>query len=69
VFKEIMLNVYAQKLAGPVPEFPTELEQSISAYLKSTPANIDAESATRLDKPYGASSTSGAPTLYAEPLR
>jgi hypothetical protein len=37
VFKEIMLNVYSKKLAGPVPEFPPEMEQSISIYLNSGP--------------------------------
>jgi penicillin-binding protein 1A len=37
VFKEIMLNVYRKKLAGPVPEFPSEIEQSISIYLNSGP--------------------------------
>jgi len=42
VFKEIMLNVYRKKLAGPVPEFPPEMEQSISIYLNSIPAVTDA---------------------------
>lgn len=35
VFKAIMLNVYRQKLAGPAPEFPPEMEQRISIYLNS----------------------------------
>ena len=35
VFKEIMLRVYREKLAGPVPEFPAQMEQSINNYLKS----------------------------------
>jgi penicillin-binding protein 1A len=34
VFKEIMLRVYREKLAGPVPEFPAQIEQNINAYLK-----------------------------------
>ena len=34
VFKEIMLRVYREKLIGPVPEFPAQMEQSINAYLK-----------------------------------
>lgn len=34
VFKEIMLKVYREKLAGPVPEFPAQMEQNINAYLK-----------------------------------
>ena len=37
MFKEIMLNVYSKKLAGPVPEFPPEIEQGISTYLNSGP--------------------------------
>jgi len=27
--------VYREKLAGPVPEFPAQMEQSINNYLKS----------------------------------
>ena len=34
VFKEIMLRVYREKLAGPVPEFPAQIEQNINNYLK-----------------------------------
>lgn len=34
VFKEIMLRVYRDKLLGPVPEFPAQMERSINAYLK-----------------------------------
>ena len=34
VFKEIMLRVYREKLVGPVPEFPAQMEESINAYLK-----------------------------------
>ena len=37
VFKEIMLRVYREKLAGPVPEFPAQMEQSINNYLKGEP--------------------------------
>lgn len=37
VFKEIMLRVYRERLAGPVPEFPAQMEQSINHYLKSEP--------------------------------
>jgi membrane peptidoglycan carboxypeptidase len=35
VFKEIMLRVYRERLAGPVPEFPAQMEQSINNYLKN----------------------------------
>jgi penicillin-binding protein 1A len=34
VFKEITLRVYRERLAGPVPEFPAQMEQSINNYLK-----------------------------------
>jgi penicillin-binding protein 1A len=34
VFKEIMLRVYGDKLVGPVPTFPAQMEQSINDYLK-----------------------------------
>ncbi len=35
VFKEITLRLYRERLAGPVPEFPAQMEQSIDNYLKS----------------------------------
>ena len=35
VFKEIALGVYCEKLAGPVPEFPAQMEMSINRYLKN----------------------------------
>jgi membrane peptidoglycan carboxypeptidase len=34
VFKEVMLRVYREKLAGPAPEFPAQMEESINNYLK-----------------------------------
>jgi penicillin-binding protein 1A len=34
VFREIMLGVYREKIVGPVPKFPAQMEQSINAYLK-----------------------------------
>jgi penicillin-binding protein 1A len=37
VFKEITLRVYRERLAGPVPEFPAQMEQSINHYLKREP--------------------------------
>jgi len=36
VFKEIALRVYAEKLVGPAPQFPAEMEQSINDYLNSS---------------------------------
>ncbi len=35
VFKEITLRMYRERLAGPVPEFPAQMEQSINNYLKN----------------------------------
>ena len=34
VFREIMLKAYRNKILGPVPEFPSEMEDNINAYLK-----------------------------------
>jgi penicillin-binding protein 1A len=33
VFKELMLRVYREKLVGPVPRFPAQMEQNINDYL------------------------------------
>jgi hypothetical protein len=33
VFKEIMLKAYGEQLVGSVPEFPPEIERSITSYL------------------------------------
>ncbi len=33
VFKELMLRVYREKLVGPVPRFPAQIEQNINDYL------------------------------------
>ena len=33
VFRELMLRVYREKLVGPAPVFPAEIEQNISDYL------------------------------------
>jgi penicillin-binding protein 1A len=33
IFREIMSEVYARRLAGPVPRFPAEMEQRITAYV------------------------------------
>ncbi len=34
VFREIILKVYQEKLAGPAPRFPVEMEENIDAYLR-----------------------------------
>jgi membrane carboxypeptidase/penicillin-binding protein len=33
-FREIILKVYQEKLAGPAPRFPVEMEANIDAYLR-----------------------------------
>jgi penicillin-binding protein 1A len=38
VFKEIVLGAYGEKLVGPVPLFPAEMEQKIDDYLKGDSA-------------------------------
>jgi membrane peptidoglycan carboxypeptidase len=35
VFKEVVLRAYGEKLLGPVPRFPVEMEQRINAFLKN----------------------------------
>lgn len=43
VFKEILLRVYREKLLGPVPRFPAQMEQNIDAYLNSeSPDDLEA---------------------------
>jgi penicillin-binding protein 1A len=34
IFREVMLRVYERQLAGPVPQFPREIEQGIDQYLE-----------------------------------
>jgi penicillin-binding protein 1A len=35
VFKEVLLRAYSQKLLGPAPRFPVEMEQHITAFLET----------------------------------
>src|SRR6185295_1496358 len=35
IFKELMLKLYRDKLVGPVPQFPAQMEQNINDYLAS----------------------------------
>jgi penicillin-binding protein 1A len=37
VFREIMLRAYREKILGPVPQFPDQIEQNINNYLKGEP--------------------------------
>ena len=48
VFKELMLRVYREKLVGPVPEFPAQMEQNINDYLVGG-SNAKGESITGLN--------------------
>jgi penicillin-binding protein 1A len=36
VFKEVLLRAYGEKLLGPAPRFPAEMEQHISAFLEGS---------------------------------
>jgi penicillin-binding protein 1A len=38
VFREIVLGAYGEKLVGPAPRFPAEMEQRIDVYLAGVPA-------------------------------
>jgi hypothetical protein len=33
IFREIMRRIYSQKLVGPVPQFPRDIEDGIGSYL------------------------------------
>jgi len=37
VFREIMLKIYQEKLVGPAPLFPMDMEKNIDAYLSGEP--------------------------------
>jgi penicillin-binding protein 1A len=50
VFKELMLRVYREKLVGPVPEFPAQMERSINAYLAGDSV-VTGESLSALNPP------------------
>jgi penicillin-binding protein 1A len=42
VFREIMLKLYQEKLVGPAPQFPVEMEENIDAYLRGESKPKDA---------------------------
>ena len=50
IFREIMLRIYLGQLAGPVPQFPREIEEGIDEYL-ATRALLDAEQVEPLQPP------------------
>jgi hypothetical protein len=41
--KKIALGVYTEKLVGPAPQFPAEMEQSINEYLQGVPVKTIAQ--------------------------
>jgi hypothetical protein len=51
IFREIMLRVYHDKLVGPVPQFPREIEDGIDAYLALRPRSGSRRSAARRSQP------------------
>ena len=52
VFREVMMAVYREQLAGPVPRFPAPLEARITTYLLRTlPAPDVAQGACRTRRP------------------
>jgi penicillin-binding protein 1A len=46
VFQEVMLSVYRERLVGPVPAFPDQMEERITRYLQGDIAAIVAEAAS-----------------------
>ena len=61
VFKKIMLGVYHNMLAGPVPQFPARMEQSINNYLNDD--SVEDMSASEEDVPQN---TEAPPNTEAE---
>jgi penicillin-binding protein 1A len=47
-FREMMLRVYREKLVGPVPDFPAQMEQSINLYLVPVVPETTRESTTSM---------------------
>lgn len=57
IFREIVLRVYKEKLAGPVPRFPAAIEQGIDAYLaQQASARAEEEAAAQAALATGAPS-------------
>jgi penicillin-binding protein 1A len=50
VFREIILKVYQEKLVGPAPRFPLEMEENIDAYLRG---EVPLKDATGFANPLG----------------
>lgn len=52
IFREVMLRVYERQLAGPVPQFPREIEHRIDQYLMRQAALNAEPAAPALDAPH-----------------
>ena len=51
VFEELMLKVYRDKLVGPAPAFPGQMEENITRYLEGDAVLIDAARRADLSGP------------------
>jgi membrane peptidoglycan carboxypeptidase len=60
VFQELMLRMYRDKIAGPVPSFPPQMEQRIARYVKGDPA-------PDVNPALSAAATGAAPTPVVDP--
>jgi penicillin-binding protein 1A len=47
VFKEIVLSAYREKLVGPAPRFPPEMEQRIDVYLQGDAVETSVKTGVR----------------------
>ena len=63
IFQEVMLGLYRDQIAGPVPPFPPEMEQRITRYLLGDLAApvVDTTESARLP-------SSGHPHISDEPM-
>lgn len=53
VFQELMLNVYRSGIVGPVPAFPDQMEERITAYLNPAPTMLSPAPAVVTVAPVG----------------
>jgi penicillin-binding protein 1A len=60
VFQELMLRVYRDKIAGPLPSFPPQMEQRITRYVLGDPAALVVDRTLPIV-------TTGAPRRHASP--
>jgi penicillin-binding protein 1A len=64
IFREIMLRLYKDRLVGPVPRFPRDIEARIDAYLATRTVGPPLEGASRVS-PHGGSRTGAIPSLLS----